>query len=119
MGYLDEAGNLFLKGRMNRMITVADQNVFPEEIEQVVNQMDGVENCAVVAVPDPLRGNGIVCFVTTSLDGFRSEALRTQCRTALNPSAIPKEFIVLDEMPLLPAGKPDLPKLRALLDKRP
>jgi long-chain acyl-CoA synthetase len=119
MGHLDEAGNLFLKGRINRMITVADQNVFPEEIEQVVSQMDGVEDCAVVAVPDPLRGNRIVCFVTTSLDDFRSEALRIQCRTALNPSAIPKEFIVLDEMPLLPAGKPDLPKLRALLDKRP
>jgi long-chain acyl-CoA synthetase len=118
MGYLDEAGNLFLKGRTNRMMTVADQNVFPEEIEQVMNQMDGVEDCAVVAVPDPLRGNKIVCFVTTSLDKLRPEALRTHCRTALSPSAIPKEFIVLEEMPLLPAGKPDLQKLRALLDKR-
>lgn len=108
MGYLDAAGHLFLRGRKSRMVTVADHNVFPEEIEAVLTQVPGVTACAVVHRPDAARGHRMIAFV----QGTASEAtLRAACRAALAPHTVPQRFIHLDALPLLPAGKPDLAAL--------
>lgn len=108
MGRLDPAGHLFLRGRKSRMVTVADHNVFPEEIEAVVAQVPGVSACAVVPRLDAARGHRMVCF----LQGPAEEtALRAACRAALPPQAVPQRFIRIDALPLLPAGKPDLAAL--------
>lgn len=119
MGYVDDDGYLFLNGRKNRMVTMADQNVFPEEIEQTIKQFDGVGSCAVITVPDTMRGHRIICFLTASHGSLTDKVLRQHCRNALNPQAMPKDFIILEEMPLLAAGKPDLTKLHALLERSP
>ncbi len=108
MGYQDAAGHLFLRGRKSRMVTVADHNVFPEEIESVLAQVPGVTACAVVPRSDAARGHRMIAFV----QGAAPEAtLRAACRAALPPHAVPHRFIPLAELPLLPAGKPDLAAL--------
>jgi long-chain acyl-CoA synthetase len=117
MGYLDSDGYLFLKGRKNRMVTVADQNVFPEEIEERVCQMAGIESCAVIATLDVSRGHKLTCFVASRSGDVDLNALRNYCRSTLAPHAVPRDFVILQEMPLLAAGKPDLSKLRALVGK--
>ena len=116
MGYRDQNGCLFLKGRKNRMVTVADQNVFPEKIEHTIAQIENVQNCAVIATPDAIRGHRLICFFASSAP-LQADSIRAQCRTVLAPHEIPKEFIALAEIPLLSAGKPDLSKLRAMMDK--
>ncbi len=117
MGYVDAQGYLFLKGRKNRMVTVADKNVFPEEIEQAVGQLSGVAHCAALGVPDPARGNRVVCFVQSDDLALTPAVLRRHCRAVLGHASVPKEFVFVTAMPLLPAGKPDLEALsRRLAD---
>ncbi|SFR56992.1 long-chain acyl-CoA synthetase [Yoonia tamlensis] len=114
MGWLDAAQNLFLKGRKNRMVTVADVNVFPEDIETCVVQMDHVQACAVVAVPDDRRGNRLICFVQSDEAGPTAPQVQAHCRAVLGAHQVPKEVRRIARLPLLEAGKPDLVKLRAL-----
>ena len=99
---------LATRGRKSRMVTVADHNVFPEEIEAVVAGQPGVSACAVVPRPDAARGHRMIAFV----QGTAPEAaLRAACRAVLPPQAVPQRFIRIDALPLLPAGKPNLAAL--------
>ena len=113
LGYLDSAGHLFLRGRKNRMFTVADKNVFPEEIEATIARFAGVRHCAVVPRSDAQRGHVAICFLEARgpLDLAR---LRQLCRTAHGAHSVPREFRILPEIPLLAAGKPDLTALTRL-----
>jgi long-chain acyl-CoA synthetase len=108
VGEVDENGYLYLKGRRSGMFTVADQNVFPEEIEQALLQICGVELAAVLPVPDPNRGNRAVAFLAISQNIDSTEFTRLGIR--------PKDVYRLDseEWPLLPSQKTD----RAALRKR-
>jgi long-chain acyl-CoA synthetase len=117
MGALDGQGYLFLSGRKNRMVTIADNNVFPEEIERTVLMLDGIDACAVLSQPDRLRGNKLVCFVQSSSGTITMPQLRQHCRAKIDIHSVPKEFVFLDSMPCLAAGKPDLGKLRKMLDE--
>ncbi len=115
MGQVDSQGNLFLKGRKNRMITVADVNVFPEDIERCVSQLESVRDCAVVSVPDEARGNRLICFVTYQGAPLEPVDVQTHCRVTLGQYCVPKEVRAIAQMPLLAAGKPDLAQLRAIV----
>ncbi len=114
MGYLDTQGYLFLRGRKSRMVTVADHNVFPEEIEALIATH---HTCAVIPMPDPKRGHRIVCV----LQGHATPdvaALRQLCQIRLGAHAVPKEFVMIDKIPMLPAGKPDTVTLTQWLKDR-
>lgn len=111
LGRLDLAGNLYLCGRRSRMVTVADHNVYPEAVEAVLLAQPEVTAACVIALPDPLRGHRIVAAVEGTADAAQ---LRMACRTALGAQAVPKDIRVVDRLPMLPAGKPDLAQLRAL-----
>jgi long-chain acyl-CoA synthetase len=115
MGYLDENGNLFLKGRKDRMVTVSDRNVFPEEIEQTIQETTGIQHCAALAILDDKRGHAIICVLEGQMQKNLETTLRRQCRSKIGVHAVPRKFLYIDEMPLLSAGKPDLQKLRQLL----
>jgi long-chain acyl-CoA synthetase len=62
VGSLDN-GFLFLRGRAGRMVTVADQNVFPEEIEALIAAQTGIRRAAVLPVADARRGNVLIALV--------------------------------------------------------
>ncbi|WP_319826159.1 fatty acid--CoA ligase family protein [Thalassovita sp.] len=116
MGCLDAAGNLFLRGRVSRMVTVADVNVFPEEIERAVMQMPEVSLCAVLALPDSSRGHRIACFIQARDDGGLAARIRQHCRKVLGASSVPRRIEFMSELPMLPAGKPDLQMLQRMLE---
>lgn len=114
MGYLDAQGYLFLRGRKSRMVTVADHNVFPEEIEALISTL---HICAVIPMPDPKRGHRIVCV----LQGHAAPdfaALRQLCQARLGAHAVPKDFVMTDKIPMLLAGKPDTVTLTQWLKDR-
>lgn len=115
MGETDNDGNLYLLGRKDRMITIADQNVFPEEIEAILIAAPGVEACAVLPTADPLRGHQLVAALSGSGTPEASNALRNLCQGQLGPIKTPKRFVWLDDFPILPSGKPDLQVLAARL----
>jgi long-chain acyl-CoA synthetase len=116
MGYLDTRGNLFLCGRKNRMVTVADVNVFPELVERSIAQMEGVQVNAVIGVPDPKRGNRLICFVQSADGAVDAAQIRTHCRGQIAPQAIPQDIRFVAQMPMLAAGKPDLQTLLAMAE---
>ena len=111
MGKLDASGYLFLKGRKSRMVTVADQNVFPEAIEAVLLAEPEIEAAAVITPTDLLRGH----FIVAAVVGNASTAkLRKLCRAKLGEAAVPRKIWHISHMPMLAAGKPDLQYLETL-----
>jgi long-chain acyl-CoA synthetase len=108
VGYQDTEGYLFLKGRVDRMVTISDVNVHPEAIETAVSSLAYVDACAVVTKPDEKRGHRAVCFIVSqSLDGTPAK-IRQHCRSVLGACYVPKEVRIISELPMLASGKPDL-----------
>ena len=99
-------GFLYLKGRAGRMVTVADQNVFPEEIEAFMAGLPGVRQAAVVPVADVLRGVHLVAALQG--DAGQEAAILQALRGRLGPLKAPKRLIWLEDWPVLASGKTDL-----------
>jgi long-chain acyl-CoA synthetase len=106
-------GFLYLKGRAGRMVTVADQNVFPEEIEALLETLPGITRAAVLPVPDAKRGHSLTAILQG--DPGREAAILTALRQTLGPLKSPKILIWRQDWPVLPSGKTDLKALEATL----
>lgn len=102
-------GFLYLAGRAGRMVTVADHNVFPEEIEVFLLGLPGVERAAVLPRPDPRRGVHLVAVLRG--DPGQGPAIQGALRARLGPTKAPKALIWLQDWPTLPSGKTDLASL--------
>lgn len=106
-----QGGFLYLSGRAGRMVTVADQNVFPEEIEALMHNLPGVQQVAVLPVQDTRRGLVLVAAVQGS--PAEEGAILAELRTRLGPLKAPKRLIWQSDWPVLPSGKTDLRALQA------
>ncbi len=115
IGHLDSDGYLFLKGRKSRMVTVADQNVFPEQIERVLLRHPDVRACAAITQPDAKRGHTITAVLQADEAPDLIAELRKTCRAALGAASVPRRFVIMPELPLLAAGKPDLCALETMI----
>ncbi|MCK8483684.1 AMP-binding protein [Aliiroseovarius sp. S2029] len=118
MGQLDRGGNLTVLGRKSRMVTVADQNVFPEVVEAQMRAVPGVGPCAAIPVPDPTRGQVIVGVVEGTQDDALAGRLQAHCRNVLGAHACPRRIVFVDRLPMLSAGKTDLVALARNLGQR-
>ncbi|KAI3610276.1 Long-chain-fatty-acid--CoA ligase (plasmid) [Cupriavidus necator H850] len=106
-------GNIRLIGRRSEMFKSGGYNVYPREVELVLESRASVALAAVVGVPDPLFDEvGWAYVVPASADAFSETDLRDWCRKELAAYKIPKRFIVCAELPLLPVGKVDKVCLR-------
>ena len=104
-------GFLFLSGRAGRMVTVADQNVFPEEIEAFLLGQPGVTQAAVLPRADALRGHVLEAVVM----GGDAAALLSACRRRLGPLKTPRRVLQVGDWPLLASGKTDLAALQGIV----
>lgn len=113
LGYLDEDGFLFIKGRTKRMITRFDgHKVFPVNIESLVNARGLVANCCVIGVKDREHGQGEYPFVLVELlPGTKVEkecaAIYAECQELLEERGRPVGVLPVKEIPLTGAGKND------------
>ncbi len=122
IGVFTEDGNLRLVGRISEMFKSGGYNVYPREVELVIESHPHVRSAVVVSRPDPRWQEVGVCFVEpvagASVD---PDHLRDHARTGLANYKVPKDIIVLDTLPLLPNEKVDRQELkrraRALLDR--
>ena len=114
LGYLDPAGNLHFAGRSKEIVKSGGFNVDPTEVENVLLELEGVREAAIVGEPDERWGEAVVGFVVLDADAPDEEALRAHCRERLAGFKIPKRFVVIDELPKNPTGKVERGKLRAL-----
>jgi long-chain acyl-CoA synthetase len=106
IGYRDDDGYYYLVDRLKDMINCAGFKVWPREVEEVLYQHPSVAECAVVGVPDALKGERAVAFVRlrpgAANDGA---ALSRHCDERLARYKIPSEFIFDREIPKSPSGK--------------
>ena len=105
MGRMEE-GYLYLSGRAGRMVTVADQNVFPEEIEGFMVGLPGVSRVAVLPRADAMRGRVLVAVVIG--DAACEAAILAAVRARFGPLKSPRALIWRTDWPVLASGKTDL-----------
>jgi len=106
LGHLDAQGRLFLDGRPGDLVITGGVNVYPAEVERVLLAQPGVAEAAAFGVPDEDWGERLVAAVVpwpgAPLSG---EELRTALRAELAPAKVPKEILVVGELPRTPTGK--------------
>lgn len=108
IGYIRDDGNLVLVGRIKDMFKSGGYNIYPREIEKVIEEHPDVQLSAVIARPDPdFHEVGVAFIQATPASSTTPEQLREWCRDKLANFKIPKEFLFLDSLPLLPVGKVD------------
>jgi acyl-CoA synthetase (AMP-forming)/AMP-acid ligase II len=108
-GYLDEAGYLFLEGRIDDVIVRGGENMSPGEIEDVLISHPAVADAAVVGVPDEQWGEAVAAVVAvrtgfTSDDALR-EQLREHVRARLRSSRVPARIEFREALPYNETGK--------------
>jgi acyl-CoA synthetase (AMP-forming)/AMP-acid ligase II len=106
MGRLDEEGYLYIVDRKKDMIISGGENIFPNDIEEVLYRHAAVEMAAVVGAPDPKWGEIVVAAVTLKPGSAVSEAdLIAHCKIFLSSFKIPKRIDFRDRMPMSSFGK--------------
>jgi acyl-CoA synthetase (AMP-forming)/AMP-acid ligase II len=110
----DEDGRLYYVSRRDRMIKTMGFRVSPDEVSDVIQSSGLTTEVAIVTVPDPERGEGIVACVVLS-DESSMEALRRFCGVELPRYMQPARFVVLSAIPRNASGKHDLPQLKLLV----
>jgi acyl-CoA synthetase (AMP-forming)/AMP-acid ligase II len=99
-------GSYAIVGRLREMYKSGGYNVYPREIEEVLESHPAVETAAVVSVSDPVWQEVGVAYVQVAGE-LRPEELRAFCGARLANYKVPKHFVCIAEMPLLPIGKID------------
>ena len=106
MGRFDEDGHLYITGRIKEMMIVGGENVFPREIEEVLNAHPSVHASGVVGMHDPMRGELPVAFVEMEEGAtFEETDLRSWCRERLAGYKVPREIRLVEALPRNPTGK--------------
>jgi fatty-acyl-CoA synthase len=106
-------GFLYIVDRKKDMIISGGFNVYPREVEDVLNGHAGVASSAVIGVPDAKWGEAVTAFVVpragTALDANQLTAL---VRDKKGAAYAPKSITIVEALPLTPVGKPDKKTLR-------
>lgn len=107
-------GSLRLVGRLSEMYKSGGYNVYPREVEMVLEQHPAISLAAVVGVPDPVFAEVGVAFVIPSTSTrVTADDLLEWCAARLANYKVPKRFEIRTELPLLPVGKADKVLLKA------
>lgn len=106
LGRLDEAGRLYVVGRDDDMIVSGGENVYPSEVERTLVGHPEVRECAVIGVDDEQFGQRLAAFVVP-VDGAAPAAddLREYVRTQLASFKVPRDLVLLPDLPRNASGK--------------
>ncbi|MFC8047520.1 acyl-CoA synthetase [Nocardia sp. NPDC057353] len=106
VGHFDAEGRLFVDGRDDDMIISGGENVFPLEVENLLVERADIAEAAVVGVPDPDFGQRLRAFVVP-VEGAAvdEQEIKDYVKADLARHKVPREVIVLDELPRNATGK--------------
>ena len=105
IGYLDDHGRLVVLGRVDDMVITGGENVYPQRVADVLSHHRFVERVEVVGIPDPEWGQALVAIVVG--DGATRRRIERWAEERLDRHEIPKQWVFVDQLPLLPSGKVD------------
>jgi malonyl-CoA/methylmalonyl-CoA synthetase len=117
VGRFDEAGYLFIVGRAKDLIITGGFNVYPKEVELVLDAIPGVVESAVVGLPHADFGEAVTAAVVLapSADGLTEESIIQRARTQLANYKVPKRVHFLPQLPRNAMGKVEKNVLRQIL----
>ncbi len=121
IGFLDSDGDLFMVDRVKEMVIVSGFNVYPSEIEDVVREVAGVRECAVIGVPDQRTGEAVLVYVVPAAEADREAlpaAVRQHCVQRLARFKQPAGVELVDALPHSASGKVAKGRLRAEQQRR-
>ncbi len=105
IGRMDENGYVFIEDRKKDMILVSGFNVYPNEIENVAVEMEGVLEAAAIGVPDEHSGEIVKLFVVRKDASITEQDVIEHCRANLTNYKRPKVVEFRDELPKTNVGK--------------
>jgi fatty-acyl-CoA synthase len=113
VAYIDEEGDYYIVDRTKDMYISGGENVYPAEVENVLFQMEGVAEAAVIGVPDEKWGEVGKALVALQ-PGFEAsvEAVVAHCRARIAAFKVPRQVVFLPALPRNAAGKVDKSQLR-------
>jgi len=105
IGRMDEGGYVFIEDRKKDMILVSGFNVYPNEIEGVVVEMEGVLEAAAIGIPHEKSGEVVKLFVVRTDDTLTEEDVRKFCKENMTGYKVPKQIEFRDDLPKTNVGK--------------
>jgi acyl-coenzyme A synthetase/AMP-(fatty) acid ligase len=104
--WMDDDGMLYFVGRSDDIIKTRGEKVSPVEVESAFYRIGGVQEVAVVGVPDDVLGQAVRAYVVLAPDRQRDERkLRRDLLQELENFMIPKDIVFMDSLPKSPNGK--------------
>ena len=106
LGYFDADGELYVIGRVDDMVISGGENIYPEEVEDVLAKSPLVEQVAVIGMPDDRMGSRIVAFVEPASSDCSADALDSWCLdSTLARFKRPRAYVFVKRIPRSAAGK--------------
>jgi fatty-acyl-CoA synthase len=106
VGHFDTNGRLFVDGRDDEMIVSGGENVFPREIEELLEHLDDVADVACIDVPDEKYGQRLRAFVVRREGSALSEdTIKAHVKENLARYKVPRDVVFIDELPRNATGK--------------
>ncbi len=106
LGYMDEEGFFYVVDRKKDMIIASGFNIYPREVEEVLYEHEAIQECVVVGIPDPYRGETVKAFVVLK-EGktVTEEELNQFARKYLASFKVPRQYEFRAELPKTAVGK--------------
>ena len=105
LGFVGEDGYFTISGRAKELIISGGYNVYPREVEEVIEGCPGVSEVAVVGLPDPEYGERVVAVVVPEDTGLTAEKVTSFCREDLAGFKMPREVVFVEDLPRNALGK--------------
>ena len=105
IGRMDEGGYVYIEDRKKDMILVSGFNVYPNEIEAVVVEMDGVLEAAAIGIPNEKSGEIVKLYVVKNDESVTADDIMRYCRKNLTGYKVPKQIEFRDDLPKTNVGK--------------
>jgi malonyl-CoA/methylmalonyl-CoA synthetase len=105
-GSIDDDGYVSIAGRTKDMVISGGLNIYPKEIERFIDEMEGVLESAVIGVPHSDFGEGVVAIVVAkSASNIGEDDVITACKENLANFKVPKQVVLVGELPRNSMGK--------------
>ena len=109
LGVMDDQGFVYFKGRAKRMIVTSGYNVYPAQLENIIDAHECVQMSCVIGIPDPYKMQKVKAFVKLKPEAEKCEATKQaileHCRQHIAKYAMPCDIEFKDEMPKTLVGK--------------
>lgn len=115
--HINEKGEIFLDGRIRRIVLTFDENgnptkIIPDKLKKALSDRDDIEKCEVITIPDDERINVSVAYIVPKKKNYSKDALKTSLieysKANVPEYMVPKDIVFIDDIPQTSSRKPDL-----------